>query len=61
MMDYYTRKRRSTLKALDLLGIYTVFFILFALCGAVLVEAIDADQEQYLLSPSERTEIVARW
>lgn len=60
-MSYYDEQREKNLKVLDLLAIYVVFAILFALCGLALVDAIDADQEQNLLSPSERAEIVARW
>lgn len=60
-MSYYQEKREETLKVLDQLVIFAVFLILFALCGLAFVDAIDADQEQYLLSPSERAEVVARW
>lgn len=60
-MSYYDEQREKNLKALDMLAIYVVFAILFALCGMALVDAIDKDQEQNLLSPSERVEVVSRW
>ena len=60
-MSYYDEQREKNLKALDMLAIYVVFAILFALCGMALVDAIDKGQEQNLLSPSERVEVVSRW
>lgn len=60
MNGYYTKKRRSTLKVLDLLAAMTVIFLFYAV-GLALVDAIDAEQEKHLLSPAVRTEVVARW
>jgi hypothetical protein len=59
-MDYYGEKRQKTMKVLDLLFMWAAFSIVFALCLHACAKAIDADQE-HLLSPSERAEIVARW
>lgn len=50
-------KRRRTGNLLR----WLVFAGLSVACAHACVQAIDADQERYELTPSERAAIVARW
>lgn len=60
-MNYYDEKRAKTLRVVDMIPVWFVFAILFSACLHACVQAIDREQEQNLLSPSERAEVVARW
>lgn len=60
-MNYYERKREKTLKIVELIPLWFVFAILFSAGLHACGQAIDREQEQNLLSPSDRVEVVSRW
>jgi uncharacterized lipoprotein YmbA len=63
-MNYYSRKRRSTLAVLDLMAMlapWVVLMVIVAVLAHACGTAIDKQQQRYELPAKDRAAVAASW